>query len=89
VLPVAACVVPHPSREVTTVQAVRLRPSAALLRLSHYPRVLGWTDPTSTAHMFQALADLAERVPVYEAAIPWGPPFQDGVLQDLLAAVLP
>jgi len=89
VLSLAACVVPHPSREVTSVHAVRLRPSAALLRLSHYPRVLGWTDPSSTAHTFQALADLAEQVPVYEAAIPWGPPFADGVLESLLAAVLP
>jgi hypothetical protein len=89
VLPLAACVVPHPSREVTSVHTARLRPSAALLRLSHYPRVLGWTDPSSTAHTFQALADLVERVPVFEAAIPWGPPFTDGVLRDLLAAVLP
>ncbi len=89
VLPLAACVVPHPSRDVTSVHAVRLRPSAALLRLSHYPRVLGWTDPASTAHTFQALADLAERVPVFEAAIPWGPPFADGVLRDLLRTVLP
>lgn len=86
-LPLAACVVPRPRKDVTTVTAARLRPSAALLRLSRYPRVLGWTDGASMGHAFQSLADLVERVPVYEATIPWGLPFADGVLTSLLDAV--
>ncbi len=88
-LPLAACVVPRPSREVTEVTARRLGPAEALLRLSRYPRVLGWTDADSLGAAFQSLADLVERVPVFEATIPWGPPFADGVLSGLLAAVLP
>jgi hypothetical protein len=88
-LPLAACVVPRPAREVTEVVARRLGPAEALLRLSRYPRVLGWTDAASTAASFQALGDLVERVPVFEAAIPWGPPFADGVLRGLLDAVEP
>jgi hypothetical protein len=59
----------------------------ALLLLSSYPRVLGWHDPATMAASFQALGDLVERVPVIEAAIPWGLPFAPGVLDALLAAV--
>jgi hypothetical protein len=88
-LPLAACVVPRPSREAAEVTVRRLRPSEALIRLSRYPRVLGWTDGDSMGSAFQALADLAERVPVYEATIPWGPPFDDGVLPGLVRAVIP
>jgi hypothetical protein len=86
-VPLAACVVPRPSRDVHDVTARRLRPAEALLRLSRYPRVLGWQDPESMATTFQALADLVERVPVYEAVVPWGPPFETGVLEGLLRAV--
>jgi hypothetical protein len=67
----------------------RLGAAEALLRLSRYPRVLGWSDAASMAASFQGLGDLVERVPVFEAAIPWGPPFADGVLEDLLAALQP
>jgi hypothetical protein len=86
-VPLVACVVPRPSRDVTEVAARRLGAAEALLRLSRYPRVLGWQDPASMGDAFQALGDLVERVPVYEAAVPWGPPFADGVLEGLLAAV--
>lgn len=86
-VPLAACVVPRPSRDVTEVVARRLGVAEALLRLSRYPRVLGWQDAASMAEAFQALGDLVERVPVYEAAVPWGPPFADGVLEGLLRAV--
>ncbi|OLF15715.1 hypothetical protein [Actinophytocola xanthii] len=86
-LPLAACVVPRPDRAAQRVAVRRLRPSIALLSLSRYPRVLGWSDPASAAAAFQSLADLVERVPVFEATIPWGLPFADGVLADLLDAV--
>lgn len=88
-LPLAACVVPRPSREVATAVVRRLGATEALLRLSRYPRVLGWRDQASMAATFQGLADLVERTPVFEATIPWGPPFADGVLADLLTALQP
>ncbi|PRX45626.1 HPr serine kinase-like protein [Prauserella shujinwangii] len=88
-LPLAACVVPRPSREVDGVAVRRLPPSLALLRMCQFPRVLGWCDPPSMDAAFQALGDLVERVPVFEATVPWGPPFPPGVLDDLLAAVTP
>lgn len=83
----AACVVPRPSRDVTEVATRRLRPTEALLLLSSYPRVLGWHDPATMATSFQGLGDLVERIPVFEAMIPWGLPFAPGVLDTLLAAV--
>ncbi|SFA98160.1 hypothetical protein SAMN05216266_10367 [Amycolatopsis marina] len=86
-LPLAACVVPRPSREAVEVGVHRLSPARALLRLSQFPRVLGWRDPATMGDSFQALADLVERVPVAEAVIPWGPPFRPEVLTGLLDAV--
>ncbi|PXY32792.1 hypothetical protein BAY60_07210 [Prauserella muralis] len=86
-LPLAACVVPRPSRDAREVSVVRLPPSKAFLRLTQFPRVLGWRDPASMDRSFQALADLVERVPVFDATIPWGPPFRDDVLTDLLTTV--
>jgi hypothetical protein len=78
-LPLAACVIPQPSREATEVSTRRLRPTEALVRLSSYPRVLGWVDPVTMSTAFQALGALVERVPVLEATIPWGPPFGAGI----------
>jgi HPr Serine kinase C-terminal domain len=86
-VPLAACVIPRPSRDVTRVVTRRLPPVAALLRLSGYPRVLGWTDPTTMAAGFQSLADLVERIPILEADVPWGPPFEPDALNALVAAV--
>jgi hypothetical protein len=86
-LPLATCVIPGPTRDATDVTVRRLRPVEALVRLSSYPRVLGWTDKPTMAAAFQALADLVERIPVVEAIIPWGPPFAPNVLTNLVAAV--
>lgn len=86
-LPLAACVVPRPSRTADAVSVVRVPPARALLRLSSFPRVLGWSEPESAGRAFQALADLVERVPVFEATVPWGPPFRPDVLAALLDAV--
>ena len=86
-LPLAACVVPRPSRAAEEVSVQRLAPGRALLRMCQFPRVLGWTDPASMSFTFQALADLVESVPVFEAIVPWGPPFRREVLSGLLDAV--
>jgi hypothetical protein len=67
---------------------MRLRTADISAWLSRYPRVLGWSDAASMAVSFQSLGDLVERVPVFEATIPWGPPFADGVLQGLLDAIV-
>jgi len=86
-LPLAACVVPRPSRKAVDVSVQRLLNTQALLRMIQFPRVVGWSEPASTAREFQALADLVEQVPIFEASIPWGPPFRPEVLTELLEAV--
>lgn len=87
-LPLAACVVPLPTRQAVDVSVQRLPNPQALLRMIQFPRVVGWTEPASTAREFQALADLVEQVPIFEASVPWGPPFRPEVLSGLLDAVM-
>lgn len=84
-LPLLACVVPLPHRRCDGVAVRRLEPPRALMRLLRFPRLVGWLDPGSAAAEFQALADLVEQVPVFEASIPWGPPFRPGLADDLVA----
>lgn len=86
-LPLTACVVPLPSRKAEDVSVTRLTPTGALWRMVQFPRVAGWCEPASMDRTFQALADLVERVPVFEATVPWGPPFRPEVLSGLLDAV--
>jgi HPr Serine kinase C-terminal domain len=89
-LPLLACVVPRPSHAgEDDVAVTRLPLVASLLRLSQFPRIVGWIDPISAAADFQALGDLVERVPVFDARIPWGLPFRPGVLDRLVDAVSP
>jgi hypothetical protein len=86
-LPLAACVVPLPSREHDRVQVRRVAGGRALMLLSRFPRILGWRQPTTLAREFEQLADLVGRVRVFEARIPWGPPFAPDLAADLLAGV--
>lgn len=86
-MPLACCVVPFPRRDVTAVSLRRLGAFEALRRLSGFPRVLGWRDTVTSAQQFHLLADLCERVPVVEAAVPWGPPFDPDVIPQLVAAL--
>lgn len=74
-MPLAAIVVPVPSRSLTDPGVVRLEPMEALTNLIRFPRVLGWTDAATTAEQFDQLCDLVQIVPVYLARLPWGPPF--------------
>ncbi|MQA14195.1 MAG: hypothetical protein GEV09_08485 [Pseudonocardiaceae bacterium] len=87
-LPLSACVVPRPTRKAVDVSVRRLHNTQALLRMLQFPRVVGWSEPASTAHEFQALADLVETVPIFEASVPWGPPFRPDVVSGLLDAVV-
>lgn len=83
-VPLAACVVPLPNRSRTEPEVRRLAPMEALLSLIRFPRVLGWTDQASSARQFDRLAELVQCVPVYEARLPWGPPFRPTLVPDLL-----
>lgn len=68
-------VVPLPSREVHQARVMRLSKRDAFLSLLRYPRVLGWETIDPIRRHFEICAEIAEVVPVFEATIPWGPPF--------------
>lgn len=70
-----AVVVPMPSRDQAELSLTSMSPAQALILLSSFPRLPGWVDTDVLAHQFNRLADLVERVPVYVAVVPWGPPF--------------
>jgi hypothetical protein len=70
-----AIVVPLPSKEHAELVLTPLNPARALIMLGFFPRLPGWVETNVLAHQFNRLADLVERVPVYTAVVPWGPPF--------------
>ena len=86
-LALAACVLPRMCPDADRVLVRRLRPVAAMQWLLRFPKVPGWRDPRSTGRLFQAVGDVVERVPVFEATIPWGIPFHTETLTDLLDGI--
>lgn len=52
----------------------RLRGSTAAAAVGLHPRTAGWVAPAVWASHLQHLADLVRRVPVWEVALPAGPP---------------
>lgn len=82
---VAALVFPQPSREATETEVRRLTEEDMLMRLTRFPRVMGWKDPQILAQSFRWTARVAREIPGYEAVIPWGPPFRREVAGELVA----
>ncbi|MGH3823302.1 MAG: hypothetical protein ACRDRA_10800 [Pseudonocardiaceae bacterium] len=80
-----AVVVPLPSRDQTELVLTAMNPAQALIFLGHFPRLPGWVDAEVLAQQFNRLADVVERVPVFLAAVPWGPPFTVETGTQLLA----
>jgi hypothetical protein len=82
-LPLAAIVIPSPSRTSSNVEFTRLEPSTALFALLSIPRVHGWQRDDVLTRDFSTLTDVVNRVPIYEVTIPWGPPFDPDVAETL------
>lgn len=87
-LPLAACVVPFPSRT-SDLETRTLSRSDALRRLLGFPRIVGWTGPDWQACNFRGLAELVTLIPVVDAVVPWGPPFRDDLPARLVARIEP
>ena len=77
---------PDHSPQRRTAEITRLSPSEAMLLLSRFPRLLGWQDASVLRACFHQLADVVDRVPVHTAPLPWGPPFPDDIVPDVLRA---
>jgi hypothetical protein len=82
-----AVVIPRPVRTRTTLAVRRLAPTEAFLALSRYPRIAGIRAPELLSAQFRAFAQVARSVPIYEAEIPWGPPFAPALAEQLVEAV--
>ncbi len=71
----SALLIPRPRRDGVVVSLTRVPPAAAALSLLSFPRILGIRDPRLLTDQFDQMSALAERVPVFVADVPWGPPF--------------
>lgn len=79
-----AVVVPLPSRDQAVLKVDPVSAAQALILLNEFPRIPGWVDAEVRDRQFNLLADLIERVPVYLAVVPWGPPFATETSAQLL-----
>jgi hypothetical protein len=82
--PLGAVVFPLPSRTADAVKLTPLKGTDSLMRLTAFPRLLGWVDPEILASSFRWNAQLAREVPTFEAVVPWGPPFKASTARELL-----
>ncbi|MGY1779772.1 hypothetical protein [Geodermatophilus sp. SYSU D01036] len=86
-LPLRACLVPRPAPEARAVTVHRLSPAEGMTALLRFPRLLGWCDQSTLAQQFTLVADLASVIPVAVVDLPWGPPFDPTVPDQLLEAL--
>ena len=84
---VAAVVIPSPRSDIDALQVRRMPAGEAILALTRRPRIAGWVQPAQHRAMFVALGQLVTQVPVYDVAVPWGPPFDPAVAEGLLRLV--
>jgi hypothetical protein len=82
-IPLARIIVPRPSRTATETQVRLLTASEGLVAMLSSPRVLGWRSPDVVARDFDVLGEIANRVPIFDVTIPWGPPFRADVAKDV------
>ena len=71
-LPLSAIFLPRLSRGATEVDLRPTTGAASVTALAAACRVVGWKDPEVLRAQFRALTEVAARVPVVEAVIPWG-----------------
>ncbi len=87
-MPLAAIVVPRPSRESAAFELQRLRGLRAAAELLRSPRLTGWIDPALVRRHLELTEQLGNAVPILEARIPWGPPFPSGLADELGRRIL-
>lgn len=86
-VPLAALLIPRPRRDSPELTVTRLRPATAAVALLRFPRILGVRDQRLLAGQFGQVMELAGRVPVFIADVPWGQPFPSDLSHRLLAAI--
>jgi hypothetical protein len=69
------------------IRIERLKPLDAWIAALGAPRILGLRDPDLRRTQFEMVSHLAQRVPVFRAEVPAGPPFASSFGADLIAAL--
>jgi hypothetical protein len=82
-----AAIVPEPSREAKRLEVRRLGAMEGLQELLRHPRLGAWRAREPIARLFELTAEVAPTLAVYRARIPWGPPFQPALAEEILASV--
>lgn len=82
-VPLGAIVIPAPSRDGSPLLFRKLRPMDATLALMTFPRLMGWRSEPARRDLLTAASAIATRVPVVIAEVPWGPPFENGLVNKL------
>ncbi|MCL4752381.1 MAG: hypothetical protein KJ015_19620 [Myxococcales bacterium] len=85
--PLLAIILPRLARSPVPVTLERLTRARALLGLAFAPRLRGLRDPDALRGQFQGLASVVRRIPVFEAQLPWGPPFAQNLGAQLCDAL--
>lgn len=86
-LPLAAVVLPIPSRRSVQLESRLVPPSDALFALLSVPRIHGWTRADVLARDFSILSELVNEIPVHEVLVPWGPPYSPEIAPSLAALI--
>jgi hypothetical protein len=82
---VSAVVLPRPVERATHLATRRLTPAAAVAQLLANARSPACLSVTATeSAYFRSVSELAARVPVVEAFVPWGPPYPVRLVAQLL-----
>lgn len=82
--PLGAVVIPTLTRTLKSLTMQKLPPGSAAMELARHPRLLGWEDDQGLVTAFNTLTKLVAAVPVFAATIPWGPPFDMDMVDELL-----
>jgi hypothetical protein len=80
----AMIVLPQPTRGGSRVAVRRLSLAGAVRVLATTTRIEGWRSPEQITRRFGHAVDIAACVPVFEATIPWGPPFAPNLTDELV-----
>jgi hypothetical protein len=82
-----ALIIPRLSRECRALELERIPASKALLYLMAFPRIQESSRKEDRQRQLDFLGQVAARVPLYEALIPWGLPYPDDLAPSLLRVV--
>ena len=83
-VPLHGVVLPQPRRDGQPLRITRITGARVVTALARCPRILPWTHANNLRDQFEWFGAIARAVPVYEAELPWGPPF-DPAIADALA----